>query len=309
MVYPSGYLCYTSEKGLDMYKSTIDETGNHNKGDIVMKNKKCIIIFLLMITAATLAILTYKKRDIIEIAVIDTGINLDDWSKEYQIKKYNITKEGDNTHGTYVSSIILGNIHASNSVKVHIIDVGEYDKLDIDNLIKGIEKAKDLNVDIINISLGTYKDDSELKRVIDSAIEKGIIIICSSGDDYTQQYLYPASYPGVYSVSCIDSNNEPLINNNRNDMILVCELGENVETLITEDNKVKMIIGSSASAALFTSKIVRLKIDYPDLNNEMLMNVIKNATIDFGLDGKDDIFGYGLLDIEKAKSYLKSVCD
>ena len=161
----------------------------------------------------------------------------------------------------------------------------------------------------MNISLGTYKDDAELKRVIGSAIEEGIIIICSSGDDYTQQYLYPASYPLVFSVSCIDSNKEPLINNNKNDMILVCELGENVETLITEDNKVKTITGSSASAALFTAKIVMLKKDYPDLNNEMLMNVIKNATIDLGPDGKDDIFGYGLLDLEKAKNYLKSVSD
>ena len=49
-------------------------------------------------------------------------------------------------------------------------------------MIKGIEKAIEYKVDIINISIGCLKDDEELKSVIKKAWDNNIIIVSSAGN-------------------------------------------------------------------------------------------------------------------------------
>ncbi len=269
------------------------------------KNTYKIILFIIIITIALISISnlkTAKTENVINVAVIDTGIESDDWTKEFHIKKYFITNDNDNKHGNLVTSIILKNLVSYNKVLIHNIDIGEYDKIDIQNLIKGIKMAIDLKVDIINISLGTYQNNIKLKEVINDAIDQDIIVICASGDDSTNQYLYPASYDGVISISCIDINNNPFITNNINNRISLCEIGENVKSFDLKNGE--KYLGSSLATALFTSKVITLKQYHPDLNNELLFNLIKNASIDLGVDGKDNIFGYGYVDIKRAKKYL-----
>ncbi|WP_407669145.1 S8 family serine peptidase [Paenibacillus algicola] len=57
--------------------------------------------------------------------------------------------------------------------------------------------------------------------VLKKAIDSGIIIITSAGNDMTKQDLYPSVYLGVITVTSLDKENNHLYTNNFNDHLTV----------------------------------------------------------------------------------------
>nr|WEZ29397.1 S8 family serine peptidase [Bacillus subtilis] len=74
----------------------------------------------------------------------------------------------------------------------------------VESIVKGIEWSIDNNVDIVNISVGLKKSDQKLKRVIDEANEKGVIVVAAAGNNYGLNADYPARYQNVISVGAIN---------------------------------------------------------------------------------------------------------
>lgn len=250
----------------------------------------------------------------LSIAIIDTGINLSDpcfKNANIKIHKLSDLNETDNTHGTLITGIIYNSNIIPESIKknltIHAIDIGTDNKISITNLVKALKFAHGLNVDIINLSVGTYKNENALKSAINELSSSGTIIICASGNDSTKQYLYPAAYDNVISVASVCENNEVFINNNFNDKIVVSAPGENIPTgILDKDKKIISINGSSASTALTTCTSVVLKAISPSLNSSKLIDVLKNTSIDMGDIGKDDKFGYGMLNYKDSAMYCKN---
>lgn len=132
----------------------------------------------------------------VNIALIDSGIDA-----FHPLLIESINKKGSNSfskdsdplidnlgHGTEVTGIIKQISPWSTFTPYKIVDHGNANSLDI---IAAIKKAIDNKVDIINLSLGTYKnlkDNSDLeiiklyKEVITHASDKGILIVSSLGN-------------------------------------------------------------------------------------------------------------------------------
>lgn len=66
----------------------------------------------------------------------------------------------------------------------------------------------DAGVDIINCSWGARRGSKMLQEAIDYAVNKGVIVICSAGNDYHSYVSYPASYDSTIAVSAVDSGKE-----------------------------------------------------------------------------------------------------
>lgn len=252
----------------------------------------------------------------IKVAIIDTGIDISlPCFKGINIKCINIVDEKgiENQHGNIVSSIICNNDilkldNIINKTTFYMIKIGSDKDIKLESLIKGIKTAIELKVDIINISLGVYQDNTEMKKFINEALNENIIIVCASGNDSAKQYLYPASYEGVISVSSVDVNNQYLLHNNVNDRITVCAPGEKIPTQIY-DNKNKSYIqvyGTSGSAAILTSVVILLKNINPRLDSNDIIDIIKNTSKKLDKEAKDEYYGYGLIDFKKAVLYTKS---
>lgn len=137
--------------------------------------------------------LSYSGKNI-KIAVIDSGIdqNIPELNCKIDIETSVVksNKESDVKHGTAVASIISAENHSDNQVngiahnaRIVSIDVTNQSEgiVEVGDLIKGIEKAIEYKVDIINISIGCLKDDEELKSVIKKAWDNNIIIVSSAG--------------------------------------------------------------------------------------------------------------------------------
>ncbi|MET3846529.1 S8 family serine peptidase [Paenibacillus sp. OAE614] len=254
------------------------------------------------------------NKTTIRVAIIDTGIDSSKvCTNDVHLASYsveNINKNPNDLHGSIMANIICNSSfldRKDNSLRKKLeldgINVGHDDDISIDALVEGIQKAIDLNVDIINISLGVYKNNTSLERIIKTALQKNIIVVCSAGNDSTKQSMYPASYKGVITVTSVDPNNNYMLNNNFNNNIIVSAPGENIPTQISKDGKKLEINGTSASAALISSAIISFMSIDPKIKETDLIELFDKTSKRIG---PENIYGFGLLDYKKALLSLYS---
>lgn len=224
------------------------------------------------------------SKKVIRVAVIDDGIN----EKLYNISdlEYNIEitssleinkREDYNpysaSHGTtcaaiickYAANVILSSVKILNNNCVAIKE----------QLIKAIEWCIDNSINIINLSLGTinYKDFSSLKKVINIAYEKGVIIVAACNN--SNVFTYPASHTNVIGVRC-DRNDlldegELIYNYYAFDGIEITACGKHLLHLRTGENKYTKPT-NSYSAPLITAIIYNI---LSEQNSKMQLKYIK----------------------------------
>jgi minor extracellular serine protease Vpr len=134
----------------------------------------------------------------IKIAVIDTGVDFNHpdlmgWGPEGKVVGgYNFIQDGElpmdnNGHGTQVAGVIAadGQIKGvAPKAKILAYKVSEDGKaVSSDLIIKAIEKAIEDKVDIINISLGVNKTNTQIESAVNKALEKEIFVVTAAGND------------------------------------------------------------------------------------------------------------------------------
>ncbi len=134
----------------------------------------------------------------VKIAVIDTGVDFNHpdlmgWGSEGKVVGgYNFIKEGElpmdnNGHGTQVAGVLAadGQIKGiAPKAKILAYKVSEDgNAVSSDLIIKAIEKAIEDKADIINISLGVNKTNSQIDSAVSKALEKGIFVVTAAGND------------------------------------------------------------------------------------------------------------------------------
>ncbi len=134
----------------------------------------------------------------IKIAVIDTGVDFNHpdllgWGPEGKvIGGYNFIQEGEppmdnNGHGTQVAGVIAADGQVKGvapKAKILAYKVSEDgDAVSSDLIIKAIEKAIEDKADIINISLGVNKTNTQIDGAVTRALEKEIFVVTAAGND------------------------------------------------------------------------------------------------------------------------------
>ena len=111
------------------------------------------------------------------------------------------------THAEYVCSFILKENPEAEIVLVPIVRKNK--KSTVLDMIEGIETLIEEQVDIINLSMGDeYKYHKEIEEVCRVATEKGILIVAAYSNQKAEA-TYPASFPFVIGVRCLDMD-EPV---------------------------------------------------------------------------------------------------
>lgn len=167
----------------------------------------------------------------IKVAIIDSGVDLEHvFLKDnlYINSQNNFVKLSNNLsdetgHGTMVAGLIK--ILAPDSVLIPY-KVFDQKRSDSNWIVKAIYKAVDDDVDIINLSLGTLKNEKDkndlriinaFERAIEYALKKQILVVCAIGNDgknldelYIDEKMrsIPASIPGVICTSGVNSTDE-----------------------------------------------------------------------------------------------------
>lgn len=185
-------------------------------------------------------------KEQIKVALIDSGV---DYSENINVKeRINLIPEEENVsalyddtngHGTAIASIICSSEKENGEAKgiysnidlysIKVLD--EMNEAPLSRIIEGINRAIELDVDIISISFGTTKNSEIMHDAIRRAYEAGILVIAASGNqgEHSDIVEYPAAYEETLSVGSVNSQAEVSEFSSGKEKVDVLAPGENVQ--------------------------------------------------------------------------------
>ncbi len=178
----------------------------------------------------------------------------------------------------------------------------------------------DRTADIISLSLGGTSYSSTEQSVYRQVRAAGIVVIAAAGNNATSTPSYPAAYDGVISVSAVNINSSLASYSNYGSTIDVAAPGgdsgdydgDGYTDLIWStcgDDSTGTIKynysakgGTSMATPHVAGVVALMKALAPSLTPDTLDNLLQNGDItnDIGEQGRDDYYGYGLIDAYKA---------
>jgi serine protease len=180
------------------------------------------------------------------------------------------------------------------------------------------------HADIINLSLGGGLFSSSLQQLMTEVHHLGIFIVASSGNANIDIPMFPASLEGVISVGALDMNKQrAFYSNYGRDLDIMAPGGDSSEDLdgngmpdgilstIGDDRNSGPLglefayrpeSGTSMAAPHVAGVISLMKAVNPALTPQNFDDLLKSGQItdNLGPDGRDDEFGYGLINAQKA---------
>jgi len=139
----------------------------------------------------------------IKVGVIDTGIDTDHPDLIGAVaggySAIGSSYEDDNNHGTAVSTVIaarkngVGIIGIAPGCTLYAIKVLNAKGSGwISDIVKGYQWALGQELDVVNMSLGSYNRSQALIDAMDAAAAQGMATVCASGNDGKASVCYPA---------------------------------------------------------------------------------------------------------------------
>jgi len=262
----------------------------------------------------------------IVIAVIDSGLlaTHEDLSGR-TVPGYNFLDNNTDTadvtgHGTGTASIVgaatnnakgmAGMDRNSPIMSIRVIYFNKADPYDPyngtytnSNLVKAIKYAADHGASVINMSLGGTSGSSALRDAVNYAWGKGAVLVASSGNSTQSNtaVLYPAKYPNAIAVGNSDPNDNKYIGSNYGPELDVMAPGYSI-TIASKvsDTSYSNGTGTSYSAPLVSGLAALILSAKPSLTNQQVVDIITGTALDLGAAGRDDLFGWGRVQADKA---------
>lgn len=244
----------------------------------------------------------------VKVGVIDTGVDLHpDIAHRIKYRKSFAGNVVDG-HGTHVVGTICGYrsetqgiVGIARGVDIYDIQVMGDGSGSVDDVIKGIELAVELELDIINLSLGVEEYNSKLHSVIKKAHATGMIIVAAAGNNGHNSSLYPGSFNECISVGNFDLTRERINpSSSTNNEVDFCAPGTEILSCYLRGEYI-FYTGTSMAAphvtGLASLYLSNLRRDYPGVSKvemrKRVIDLMKVNTIDRGIKGRDNVYGIG----------------
>jgi thermitase len=252
----------------------------------------------------------------VTIAVIDTGVDFGHLDLAYKIVPgYDFVNndsnpQDDNGHGTHVAGIaaassnngtgISGVSWGARIMPVKVLNAGGGGSYA--NVAQGIIWATDNGAQIINLSLGGGAFSATLQNAVDYAYGQGVTIIASSGNSGSNFVLYPARFPHVIAVGATDSSDTRAWLSNYGPELDLVAPGISIYSTTIGGYGYKSGTSMSAPFVAGLAAIIRGVAGYG--SPDMIEWVMESNALDLGLAGKDDLYGYGLIQMDAALLFV-----
>lgn len=261
----------------------------------------------------------------VKIAVLDTGIdyNHEDLNSNYKGGYDFINNDSDpwddnclsflkTCHGTHVSGTIaaehngigvVGVAPASSIYAVKVLDGGGFGYASL--VVSGIEWAVTNKMNVISMSFASSENNTAVLDAVNAAYDSGILLVAAAGNTDGGPVLYPAAYDSVIAVTAIDQNAQRASFSPIGQKIEVAAPGVSINS--TVQGGYGLLSGTSMAAPHVTGVAALIfSTNYADVNgdgkrdNKDVREIIRNTAFDAGIPGKDDIYGYGIVDASNA---------
>ncbi|MGN5150725.1 S8 family peptidase [Aeromonas enteropelogenes] len=229
----------------------------------------------------------------------------------------------ENGHGTHVAGTIaavggndMGVVGGlpNQSVPLHIIKVfGANGWAYTSNLVGALNacqqtmSSRGFTRMVINMSLGGSVPSKTEERAFNQAYSQNVLSVAAAGNAGNTSKSYPASYSSVVSVAAIDANKQLAYFSQRNDQVELAAPG--VSVMSTVPGGYAYYSGTSMATPHVVGVAALVWSQRLECSNDQLRQTLRLSSQDLGAAGRDNSYGYGLVQARAAADRLALGCD
>lgn len=239
----------------------------------------------------------------VRVAVLDSGIEpghpaLQGAVKEHRNFTTDCTPYDTNGHGTHVAGVLAGRSGVKGVAPA--CDLLSFKVLNnngagsLQHVTQAIDAAIEAKAHIIVMSLGAPVSVDHLRQACSRACQAGIAVVCAAGND-GGSVNYPAAYDCVLAVGAVDMSGSVCEFSCRGKEIAVAAPGYQI-TSSWIGGKYATLSGTSM-AAPFVAGVLALYASQCGADGlaSKAAEVLRQTSTDAGVPGKDDVYGWGLI--------------
>ncbi|WP_416901130.1 type VII secretion-associated serine protease mycosin [Micromonospora echinospora] len=257
----------------------------------------------------------FTQGEGVVVAVPDTGVDPHPDLHNNLISGMDIIAGGSgdgrrdlNSHGTGMAGLIAAHGQGGNSgalgvaprAKILPIMASSKENVgDADSLAAGIKFAISRDADVISVS-SVGGSNADLQEAIDAALAANIVVVAGVGNTPRDFVVgYPARHPGVVAVGGVDrEGNHAAVSVTGREIDVVAPATDIYSTSM--DGKYRKGTGTSNSTAIVAGAVALIRSRYPELPATEVVHRLTATAIDKGPPGRDDQYGYGVIDLVAA---------
>ncbi len=266
------------------------------------------------------------KGEGVTVAVVDTGVDSSHPDLQGQVLPGGEVgdhgsgtdgKDDKDGHGTGMASLIAGKgDRGANSIlgvapKAKVLPVriaqtsdGSFQPSDV---YDGVRWAIDHGAKVVNMSLGGERstDAPWKKRLVDYATKKNVVLIAAAGNtgQGDKRVAEPASIPGVVAVSGTTRDGTFWDGSAKGPEVVVSAPAEDLPMAVprsVSSSGYALADGTSGATALVSGVAALIRSAFPDISANDVINRLIHTAEDHGRSGRDEEYGYGVVDARAA---------
>jgi len=262
--------------------------------------------------------------DPIKVAIVDTGIDVKHPDLKDNLKGgvstigYTTSYNDDNGHGTHVAGIVaalnndigvVGVAPEANLYAVKVLDRRGSGYLS--DVIEGLDWAVANGMQVVNMSLGTSAYNKSFEDAVKKVNAAGITQVAAAGNSGPgdNTVTYPAKFTEVIAVSATDKFDTIASWSSRGPEIDLAAPGVSIYS--TYKGSTYKTLSGTSMAAPHVAGVAALVLTVPEKCEFLLDSVsgcspaevqqrLEATAENLGVVGKDNLYGSGLVDAEKA---------
>jgi type VII secretion-associated serine protease mycosin len=256
----------------------------------------------------------YAKGEGVIVAVLDSGVDATHVDLVGQVLPgKDFVDEGQNGqvdpvgHGTTVAALIAGRDDDSKGVvglapRARILPVRVLDK---DNryddalvVANAVRWAVDHGAQVINMSFGGTAYSPALAAAIDYAFARDVVVVACTGNkanSSSTDVWYPAREPGVVAVAGMEKESDALWSGSITGRATVLTAPA-TGLLGARPGGYWRVQGTSFAAPLVAATAALIRSRWPEMSAAQVVTRLITTARDVGPPGRDDRFGFGVVD-------------
>lgn len=282
-------------------------SGAHSVADPICQNANCAALELVDWPGPTLRA-KQCQAELPRIGIIDTGINIEhEFLAGARIELHRLA-DGDvasaKIHGTAIASMLAaptggrveGLLPEASYLAADIFSrANGEERADAASLIRGLDLMEQRGIRVVNLSLAG-PDNAALAQMVARLVEeRDMVLVAAVGNGGRDRpAAYPAAYPEVIGVTAVDRRGRLYAQAQRGAPVDLAAPGVGL-LLATSISGARPQTGTSYAVPFVTAAAALLLADDPGLTSAEVKARLADGARDLGAEGRDDLFGSGLL--------------